>query len=610
MARDLQLRDATPEDLEWIHELRHRVYAQELGQHAPNPSGRLSDGLDGDNVYLVAARGTDRIGFVSVTPPWVGRYALDKYLTRDELPLLTEEDPFEVRILTVEPRRRTTAAASLLMYAALRWIASRGGRTVVAMGRTDVLPMYRAAGLRPVGRTVRSGAVTFEVLTGSVTELTQGVMERHRTVLERLVSTVDWRLDMPFAPGPDGCEHGGASFTAIGTDFRTLHRRHEVVAADVLDAWFPPAPGVRDVLAQDPAWAARTSPPTGAEGLAAEIAATRGLPLDALVLGAGSSDLIFRAFGCWLTPENRVLLIDPGYGEYAHVTERVIGCRVDRFRLRREDGWRIDPARLSAAVHARPYDLVVVVNPNNPTGRHTPAAELRSLIAAAPARTRWWIDEAYLGYTDLTESLAGLAATDPRVVVCSSLSKMYALSGLRAAYLVAEPGTAAQLRRRTPPWPVSLPAQLAAVAALRDPAYYRDRWQRTHELRHRLAVGLAALDQALVVEESVANFLNVTLPPGGPSAARLVRECRRHDVYLRDLSPLSPAYQGRTVRIAVRDTAENTRILVACGAALTALREGPAAPGSTLAPAAPGTVPAPDPVGSVSAHVPVGGTAR
>ncbi|CAM5560329.1 hypothetical protein SGLAM104S_01444 [Streptomyces glaucescens] len=60
-----------------------------------------------------------------------------------------------------------------------------------------------------------------------------------------------------------------------------------MVAADVLDAWFPPAPGVRDVLAQDPAWAARTSPPTGAEGLAAEIAATRGLPLDALVLGAG-----------------------------------------------------------------------------------------------------------------------------------------------------------------------------------------------------------------------------------------------------------------------------------------------------------------------------------
>lgn len=208
---------------------------------------------------------------------------------------------------------------------------------------------------------------------------------------------------------------------------------------------------MRAALAEDPAWTARTSPPADAEGLLAEIATARSLPTETLAVGAGSSDLIFRAFGQWLTPDSKVLLTDPGYGEYAHVTERVIGCRVDRFRLRREDDWRIDPARLSAAVRDGHYDLVVLVNPNNPTGRHAPAAELRSLIAAAPAQTRWWIDEAYLGYAGLSESLADLAATDPRVVVCSSLSKMYALSGIRAAYLVAEPITAAQLRRRTPP---------------------------------------------------------------------------------------------------------------------------------------------------------------
>ncbi|WP_156727699.1 histidinol-phosphate aminotransferase family protein [Streptomyces apocyni] len=571
MSRNLQLRAATPEDLEWIHELRHRVYAQELGQHAPVPAGQLRDGLDGDNVYLVAARGALRIGFVSVTPPWLGRYALDKYLTRDALPLLDEGDVFEVRILTVEPRWRSTAVASLLMYAALRWIAARGGRQVVAMGRSDLLDMYVAVGLRPVGRTVHSGAVTFEVLTGSVAELAKVTTGRYGALLERLRSEVDWRLDMPFAPRPDGCEHGGASFTAIGTDFRSLHRRHQVVAADVLDAWFAPAPGVRAALADDPAWAARTSPPADAGGLLAEIATARGLSADTLAVGAGSSDLIFRAFGQWLTPQSRVLLMDPGYGEYAHVTERVIGCRVDRFRLRSEDDWRIDPARLAATVSAGDYDLVVVVNPNNPTGRHAPAAELRSVIADAPARTRWWIDEAYLGYVDLAESLADLAATDPRVVVCSSLSKMYALSGVRAAYLVAEPDTAARLRRWTPPWPVSLPAQLAAVAALRDPAYYSDCWRRTHELRRQLATDLAGVDDRVVVEEGVANFLNLTLPSGGPSAARLVGECRRSDVYLRDLSPLSPRYQGRTVRVAVKDTTENARIVTAYRAALDVL---------------------------------------
>jgi histidinol-phosphate/aromatic aminotransferase/cobyric acid decarboxylase-like protein len=81
-----------------------------------------------------------------------------------------------------------------------------------------------------------------------------------------------------------------------------------------------------------------------------------------------------------------------------------------------------------------------------------------------------------------------------------------------------------------------------------------------------------------VVEEGVANFLTMTLPSGGPSAAQLVNECRRHDVYLRDLSPLSPEYQGRTVRIAVKDTAENARIVAACQAALDVLRPASASP--------------------------------
>ncbi|MEU6682975.1 histidinol-phosphate transaminase [Streptomyces sp. NPDC046832] len=568
MARALTLRSATPGDMPWIHELRHRVYAEELGQHAPHAQGRLVDGLDGDNVYLVAARGAERVGFVSVTPPWVGRYGLDKYLTRAELPLLDEADVFEVRLLTVEPDARSGAAGALLMYAALRWIASRGGRRVVAMGRADLIGMYRAAGLRPVGRTVRSGAVAFDVLTADVAELSRGAAGRHAATVARLAAGVDWRLDAPFAPRADGCEHGGASFTAIGADFRTLELRHEVVAADVLDAWFPPAPGVRAVLAEDAGWLARTSPPTGAEGLLAELAAVRGLPPETLAVGAGSSDLIFRAFGRWLTPTSRVLLLDPGYGEYAHVTERVIGCRVDRFRLRPEEGWRIDPARLSAVVADGSYDLVVVVNPNNPTGRHAPAAELRAVISAAPERTRWWIDEAYLGYMDPAESLAPFAARDPRVVVCTSMSKTYALSGLRAAYLVADADTAAELRRWTPPWAVGLPAQLAAVAALRDPAYYTGVLRRTHELRRRLATDLAAVDASVTVGESVANFLTLTLPQGGASAASLVAECRRHGVFLRDLSPLSSSYEGRTVRVAVRDTGENARIVDAYRAAL------------------------------------------
>ncbi|MFC7484297.1 pyridoxal phosphate-dependent aminotransferase [Luedemannella flava] len=319
---------------------------------------------------------------------------------------------------------------------------------------------------------------------------------------------------------------------------------------------------------------ARTSPPTGAEGLLDDIAAARGLPVDSLVVGAGSSDLIFRAFREWLTPDSRVLLIDPSYGEYAHVTERVIGCRVDRFGLRRDEGWRIDPDRLATALRAG-YDLVVLVNPNNPTGRHLPAAQLREVLAQAPPRTRFWIDEAYLGYVGFDQSLADWAAARPNLVVCSSLSKMYALSGLRAAYLVADAPTAAALRRWTPPWAVSLPAQIAAVRALADPDHYLDCWARTHQLRAELAADLRAVDGAVTVDESVANFVVMTLPHSGPTAGQLVRQCRSLNVYLRDVSPMSRVFEGRTIRIAVKDPTGNARIVEAYAAALNDLRTDP-----------------------------------
>lgn len=571
VSQRLGVRLGTSTDRDWIFRLRHTVYAEELGQHSGNPAGRLSDDLDDRGVgYLVATCDGSPVGFVSITPPWVGRWSLDKYLSRVDLPLLDAPDVFEVRILTVAAPWRGTGAAALLMYAALRWVQSRGGRQVVAMGRAELAGMYGAAGLSPTGHTVVSGAVTFDVMSGHVATLADLTQRRYAPVLNRLGDAVDWRLDVPMRPGSDGCAHGGASFDGIGADFRRLHRRREVVAADVLDAWFAPAPGVLQALAEDPAWQARTSPPVAAEGLRAQIAAARGVPADSLTLGAGSSDLLFRAFREWLTPASRVLLVDPSYGEYAHLATDVIGCRVDRLAIGPADGWRIDLERFADTLAGADYDLAVLVNPNNPTGGQLPVQALHDMLGRVPARTRIWVDEAYVGYAGWDQSLASSAADRPNLVVCTSMSKMYALSGMRVAYLVSDPATAASLRRWTPPWPVSLPAQLAAVAALRDPAYYSARWAETAMLRADLAAALRAVDPTAVIDEAVANFLLITLPTGGPSAAEVVAACRRDDVYLRDLSPMSPAFQGRTIRVAVKDPAGNARIVAAYRAAVPA----------------------------------------
>ncbi|GAA3178036.1 histidinol-phosphate aminotransferase family protein [Nonomuraea roseoviolacea] len=563
----LELRPATDADREWIYRLRHDVYARELGQHTPNAAGRLTDDLDENNAYIVAAHQDGPVGFVSVTPPWAGRYSIDKYLRRQDHPELRRSDLFEIRILTVDPSRRGAMTGKLLMYAALRWVMAHGGRVVVALGRVELLPMYLSLGLVSTGVPVRSGAVDFELLTGEVADLADRTLRRYGPLLDELGQTVRWALDMPFLPEADSCQHGGASVEALGRRFDTLEAHRDVVPADVLDAWFPPAPAVVAALSGGQEWMARTSPPARAAGLVEEIAFRRNVPEQAVAVGAGSSDLIFRAFGHWLDASSRVLLVDPSYGEYAHVVERVIGCRADRFSLRRAEGWRIDPDRLADRLRER-YDLVVVVNPNNPTGVHLDADELREVLARAPGGTRFWIDEAYAGYSGPGQSLERYAADTDTTVVCRSMSKMYALSGLRVAYLTGPPRVAAELRRRTPPWAVSLPAQIAAVHALRDPGYYSGRWAQTAALRAELAAALAGAGADLEAEESVANFVLLTLPRGGPGAARLVGLCRRQGVFLRDLSPLSPAFEGRTVRIAVRDAAANARTAEAVAEAL------------------------------------------
>jgi histidinol-phosphate/aromatic aminotransferase/cobyric acid decarboxylase-like protein len=252
------------------------------------------------------------------------------------------------------------------------------------------------------------------------------------------------------------------------------------------------------------------------------------------------------------------LILDPTYGEYAHVLERVIGCTVDRLPLERARHYDVDVAYLEEAL-ADNYDLVVLVNPNSPTGRHIPRAKLEPMLRAAPARTRIWIDETYIDYVGPHESLESFAAQSENLIVCKSMSKVYALSGARAAYLCAGPHQLEGLRAITPPWVVSLPAQLAATRALADPAYYAARYRETSAARERLAGDLRAFGWEVV--PAVANCLLCHVPANGPDAATIVRRCRERGLFLRDAGNMSRHLGTHCVRIAVKDAATNARML-------------------------------------------------
>jgi histidinol-phosphate/aromatic aminotransferase/cobyric acid decarboxylase-like protein len=545
---------ATSEDREEIYRLRHAVYAREIHQHPENALSRLTDPLDGVNQYIVVRRGPEISGFISITPPEAPRYSIDKYLPRSELPFSADGGLYEVRLLTVRDTRRRGLLSLLLMHAALRFVEHRGGRRIVAIGRKEVLNLYRRVGLVSLGRTFTSGAATYELMSATISELAE-CSRPFTAYFGRIRDRIRWKLEAPFEQ-PAACYHGGAFFDAVGSDFTTLEKSRKVINADVLDAWFPPAPAAIRAIEEHLPWLLRTSPPTNSEGLIGTIARTRGVPTGSLAVGSGSSDLIFRSFLHWLDPSSRVLLLDPTYGEYAHVLERVIGCRVDRLKLDAEDGFRLDPERLLN----HPCSLIVVVNPNNPTGHHVPRLDLEAVLSRVPERTRVWVDEAYLEYVDEHESLERYAAASRNVFVCKSLSKVYALSGARAAYLCGPEVEIRGLRARTAPWAVGLVAQVAAVAALKNPDYYRVRYDETRRFREQLTMDLAGIE-GLRVLSSALNFVLVRLTKAGVNAAEIVRRCRGEALYLRDLSDFSDRLGNDSLRLAVKDGQTNRRIV-------------------------------------------------
>ena len=277
--------------------------------------------------------------------------------------------------------------------------------------------------------------------------------------------------------------------------------------------------------------------------------------------------MIFLALRHWLTAASRVLILDPTYGEYAHVLERVIRCRVDRMPLNRTTQYCVDLRQLEQTL-ASGYDLVVLVNPNSPTGQHISRAELETVLKKVPAATRVWVDETYIEYAGAEESLEKFAARSENVIVCKSMSKVYALSGARVAYLCAGPQQLESLRPLNPPWAVSLPAQVAAVKALADADYYAAKYAETHKLREELAAELRRLGWQVVA--GVTNFLLCHLPETGPDAETLIVRCRARGLFLRNAASMGTNLGERTLRIAVKDAETNRRMMKIISEAIAA----------------------------------------
>lgn len=228
-------------------------------------------------------------------------------------------------------------------------------------------------------------------------------------------------------------------------------------------------------------------------------------PIERVGLGAGSNELLYQLVTATCEPTDEVLSHQFAFLSYrlsAAVSGRMFVAAPTTPEL------SIDVDALIARITPQ-TKLVVVGTPNNPTGSVVTRAQLRQLLAALPQRALLVVDEAYREYADAYPEIDhadGLELIDdPRVVVLRTFSKIYGLAGLRVGYAVADAGVIDLLGRVTRTFNVSTLAQVAAVAALGDPAHVAASAQHSRWALGELRAQLGA--RGIKVLPSLANFL-------------------------------------------------------------------------------------------------------
>lgn len=293
-----------------------------------------------------------------------------------------------------------------------------------------------------------------------------------------------------------------------------------------------------------------------AESLTEELAAYHGLDPGAVLIGNGATHLIHLLARVLVL--RRVLLVAPLFSEYP-AAFTLNGSRMDRFLLQPPD-FSLSLDGLSWRLH-RGFNAVVLTNPNSPTGALVPKDRVEELAAACARKgVRLILDEAFIDFVE-EESCKHLAAESDLVVVIRSLTKVFALPGLRLGYLIASPKTISRLKTRLEPWSVNGPAQTVARVCLQDTAFIE--WSRRAIRRERewLRRQLAAVG-GLSPFPSQTNFLLVQITRRGVTVPALSHALAKEGIMIRPCEDFV-GLDGRFIRLAVRRPADNRRLLAA-----------------------------------------------
>jgi histidinol-phosphate aminotransferase len=317
-----------------------------------------------------------------------------------------------------------------------------------------------------------------------------------------------------------------------------------------------PPPGVVTVLRGLGAEAIGRYPDPGARVLCEALAARLGVEADRVIAGNGSSELIWLVALAYVraAPE-RVLIVGPTFGEYERAC-RLMEARVEHVTAQAEDGFAVDAEAVARRVRELRPRVVWVCNPNNPTGAYLRRQSVETVLAACTdVGALLVMDEAYLAFVERRDTLVDLVTTG-HLFLLRSMTKDYALAGVRLGYGVAAREIVAQLRLAQPPWSVSAVAQAAGLAALEDDGFLERSRGEVWAARGVLVEGLRRLGH--VVVPPAANFVLFEVGGRWESAAQVRTALFQHGCVVRDCASFG---LPRHVRVGVRTRAECRRLL-------------------------------------------------
>jgi L-threonine-O-3-phosphate decarboxylase len=283
--------------------------------------------------------------------------------------------------------------------------------------------------------------------------------------------------------------------------------------------------------------------------LSRRLAALHGIEPEQVVVGNGSSELIHalpRAFSC-----RRIAIVEPTYTEYLRAS-LLAGAEVEHWLIE-DDQFVPEPFDPEGA------DLVWLCSPNNPTAQLWPCGELEPWMAAHP-RTLFVVDESFLPFLadEAEHSLLPALTRLPNLVVIRSLTKVYALPGLRLGYAVAVPERADQLRNHLPPWSVNAFAQVAGMIALEEVSFLSETRTRLARQRPLFAGRLAACSSCVEPVPGHANFVLLRLR--GANSAWTTQRLLECGIAVRDAANFI-GLDGQFIRVAVRTPKDNQRLV-------------------------------------------------